>query len=240
MMPLPTPAALSPWQQAEAWGFLVLTIALYFGAKRLYLKRPVLWLSPILVTPGVMLTLLVLLQVPYALYYHHTQWLTWLLGPATVAFALPIYQQRDLIRRYPLSIALGVVTGVVVGMASSWALSWLLNFPDGLMRSLMARSVSSPFAIPATLTFEGQPEMAVMCVLVTGVFGMLVGQGWLGWLQVREHVAVGSAFGAATHGVGTAKAYQLGQVQGAVSSLTMIFSGIVLVLVAPWVAPWLG
>ena len=225
---------------AMAWLSLILTVGVYFGAKRLYLRRPVTWLSPILVTPGVLLTLLVLTQTPYEVYYRHTQWLTWMLGPATVAFAFPIHQQRALIRRYPVTLAVGVITGVVLGLGSSWALGWALGLPDELTRSIMARSVSSPFAIPASLTFGGQPEMAVMCVLVTGVFGMLVGQGWLGWLRVRQAVAVGSAFGAATHGVGTAKAYQIGQVQGAVSSLTMIFSGIVLVLVAPWVAPWMA
>lgn len=224
---------------AMAWLSLVLTIGVYFGAKRLYLRRPVTWLSPILVTPGVLLTLLVLTQTPYEVYHRHTQWLTWMLGPATVAFAFPIHQQRKLIQRYPVTLAVGVITGVVLGLASSWALGWALGLPDELTRSIMARSVSSPFAIPASLTFGGQPEMAVMCVLVTGVFGMLVGQGWLGWLRVQQAVAVGSAFGAATHGVGTAKAYQIGQVQGAVSSLTMIFSGIVLVLAAPWVAPWM-
>jgi putative effector of murein hydrolase len=223
-----------------AWLSLALTVGVYFVAKRVYGLRPVTWLSPMLVTPGVLLALLLLTQTPYEVYYQHTKWLTWMLGPATVAFAFPIHQQRDLIRRYPVTLAVGVLTGVVLGLASSWALGWVLSLPDDLTRSIMARSVSSPFAIPASLSFGGQPEMAVMCVLVTGVFGMLVGQGWLGWLRVTQPVAVGSAFGAATHGVGTAKAYQIGQVQGAVSSLTMIFSGIVLVLVAPWVAPWLG
>jgi len=206
----------------------------------LFQRHPRTWLSPIMVTPLVLLVLLLGTGTPYEVYYQHTRWLTWMLGPATVAFAFPIYQQRGLIRRYPLTLSIGVLTGVVLGVASSWALAWLLGLPDSVMRSILPRSVSSPFAMPVASTLGVEPELAVMCVLVTGVFGMLVGQGWLTWLGVRHPVAVGSAFGAATHGVGTAKAWQIGAEQGAVSSLTMIFSGIVLVLLSPVLAGWLG
>lgn len=219
---------------------LVLTLGLYFASKRLFQRHPRTWLSPIMVTPLVLLVLLLGTGTPYEVYYQHTRWLTWMLGPATVAFAFPIYQQRGLIRRYPLTLSIGVLTGVVLGVASSWALAWLLGLPDSVMRSILPRSVSSPFAMPVASTLGVEPELAVMCVLVTGVFGMLVGQGWLTWLGVRHPVAVGSAFGAATHGVGTAKAWQIGAEQGAVSSLTMIFSGIVLVLLSPVLAGWLG
>lgn len=230
----------SPLIQAQAAGWLMLTLLLFYGSRRLHQRLPKLWLSPIILTPTVLIAALLLTATPYEVYALHTRWLTWMLGPATVAFAYPIYQQRGLIRRYPVTLSVGVVAGVVLGVGSSWALALLLGLPDEVMRSILPRSVSSPFAMPVASALGVEPELAVMCVLVTGVFGMLVGQGWLMWLGVRNSVAVGSAFGAATHGVGTAKAWQIGAQEGAVSSLTMIFSGIALVLLAPWLARWLG
>lgn len=230
----------SPGVQAQALGWLVLTLLLFYGARRLHQRVPRLWLSPIILTPTVLIAALLLSATPYEVYALHTRWLTWMLGPATVAFAFPIYQQRGLIRRYPITLGAGVLAGVILGVGSSWGLAWALSLPDEVMRSILPRSVSSPFAMPVATTLGVEPELAVMCVLVTGVFGMLVGQGWLMWLNVRHSVAVGSAFGAATHGVGTAKAWQIGAQEGAVSSLTMIFSGIALVLLAPWLAAWLG
>ncbi|WP_298013945.1 LrgB family protein [uncultured Aquabacterium sp.] len=221
---------------AVAAASLVLTLGIYHAARRLFQRHPRIWLTPIIVTPLVLLVLLLGSGTPYEVYYTHTRWLTWMLGPATVAFAYPIHQQRGLIRRYPITLSIGVLTGVVLGVGSSWVLAWVLGLPDEVMRNILPRSVSSPFAMPVAIMLGVQPELAVMCVLVTGVFGMVVGHGWLTWLNVSHPVAVGSAFGAATHGVGTAKAWQIGPEQGAVSSLTMIFSGIVLVLIGPLLA----
>lgn len=222
-----------------AWGWLILTIGLYIAAKRLFAWRPHTALSPIIVTPALLLALMALSHTSFAIYDTYTRWLTWMLGPATVAFAFPIHQQRALIRRYPVTLAVGVLTGVSLGLASSWALATALSLPPEMMRSILPRSVSTPFAMPTATILGGQPELAVMCVMVTGVFGMLVGQGWLAWCRVRHPVAQGAAFGAATHGVGTAKAWQIGPQEGAVSSLAMIFSGIVMVLIAPALAHYL-
>jgi putative effector of murein hydrolase len=230
----PALAAATPLWVGLAW--LLTTVALYMAAKRLFLRHPRIWLSPILVTPTVLLALVLLTGTTYEAYWSQSRWLTWLLGPATVAFALPIYQQRHVIARYPLTLAAGVATGVVVGVGSSWLLSLWLDLPRDIMLTLLPRSVSSPFAMPAAQALGGQPELAVLAVLVTGVFGMLVGQGWLWWAGIRHPVSEGAAFGAGAHGVGTAKAWQMGPQQGAISSLVMIFSGIVLVLLTPLLA----
>ena len=221
----------TPLWTGLAW--LTTTVLLYLGSKALFIRHPRVWLSPILVAPLLLLALVLFTGTTYEAYWSQTRWLTWLLGPATVAFALPIYQQRRLIARYPITLAAGVLTGVVVGVGSSWLLSLGLDLPHEVMLSLLPRSVSTPFAMPAAQALGGQPELAVLAVLVTGVFGMLVGQGWLWWAGIRHPVSEGAAFGAAAHGVGTAKAWQMGPEQGAIASLVMIFSGIALVLLTP-------
>lgn len=236
MTPPLTPAV--PWSVGLMW--LALTVGVYVASKLAYQRLPRVWLSPIVVTPTTLVLLLLATHTPYASYWSQTRWLSWLLGPATVAFALPIHQQRALLRRYPVTLALGVLTGVVMGLVSSWLMGRWVGLPHDTLLSVLPRSVSSPFAIEAATMLGGHADLAVLCVMLTGIFGMLAGQGWLAFIGVRHRVAVGSAFGAATHGVGTAKAWQIGQEQGAIASLTMIFSGVILVLATPWLARLLG
>ncbi|WP_374356471.1 LrgB family protein [Chitinimonas sp.] len=217
----------------------VATLAVYLLARRLHLRFRKFWCAPIIVTPLCMLGLLLLADIPYSIYFADTRWLMWLLGPTTVAFALPIYQQRQLIRRYPLSLTVGVVTGVLLGVGSSWILARLFVLPPMVAHSLLTRSISTPFALTAANEFGGSRELVVLFVMLTGIVGMLVGEVLLGWLRVHSSIARGASLGAAAHAVGTAKARELGQEEGAVSSLTMMFAGIVMVLLAPWLAHWL-
>jgi predicted murein hydrolase (TIGR00659 family) len=214
------------------------TVVVYLWAKRLHARQRRIWRAPIVVTPLALLAMMLLTGIPYSVYFADTHWLMWLLGPTTVAFAVPIYQQRDLIRRYPLSLTVGVIVGVVLGVTTSWALAKLFALPPTVAHSLLTRSVSTPFALTAAHAFGGSSELVILFVMVTGIFGMLVGEGILSWLRVHSSIARGASLGASAHAVGTAKARELGNEEGAVSSLTMMFAGIVMVLLAPWLAHW--
>ena len=216
------------------------TVGVYVAVKALWRRRTSFWTSPIVLAPALLLTLLALSGLPFDTYWHGAHWLTWLLGPGTIAFAVPVYSNRELIRKYPLAIGAGVASGMVVGLGSTWALGQLLQLPDVLARSLLTKFVSSPFALLATPHFGGQAELSVFFVLITGLFGMVVGRVWLQWLQVRGDVPEGAAFGAGAHGIGTARAYQVSPICGALSSLTMILSGVLMVMLSPWLGPLLG
>lgn len=216
----------------------VATVLVYLWSKRLHARSRRLWRAPIVVTPLALLCLMLLAGIPYSVYFADTRWLMWLLGPTTVAFAVPIYQQRSLIARYPLSLTVGVVVGVVLGLVTSWLLARLFDLPPAVAHSLLTRSVSTPFALSASTAFGGSSELVILFVIVTGIFGMLVGEVLLAWLRVRSSIARGASLGASAHAVGTAKARELGEEEGAVASLTMMFAGIVMVLLAPWLARW--
>jgi len=215
---------------------LLVTIACYAIAKRLYRSYPIGWLSPILTVPASLIVFAWLAGISYPTYFRDTRWLVWLLGPATIAFALPIYRQRGLIKRYPLSLAAGVVTGVFMGVASSAFLAHVFALPPEVAHSMLSRSVSTPFALAATSAFKGEADLTVLFVMVTGITGMLVGEFILASLGVRSSIARGVSLGASAHGVGTVKARQMGAEEGAVASLTMVFAGISLVLLAPVLA----
>ncbi|MBV1776514.1 LrgB family protein [Burkholderiaceae bacterium DAT-1] len=215
---------------------LLATVAVYVLSKRIHARIKRFWAAPILVAPLLLMSLVMLFRIPLPVYQQDTRWLMWMLGPATVAFAIPIYRQRALLRRYPLTITAGVFTGVVLGVGSSWVLGRAFHLPADVASSLLTRSISTPFAISASPAFGGSQELATLFVIVTGIIGMIVGEIWMRWIGVRSSVARGAGLGAAAHAVGTVKARELGQEEGVVSSLTMVLAGIVTTVLAPWLA----
>jgi len=216
-----------------AAGCFVLTVALYFASKALYARFRSPWLTPLLAVPAVLASIVVIARIPYAVYFQDTRWLMWLLGPATVAFAVPIYEYRELLKRHWISLTVGVTVGIVVAVGGSLALSKLLHLSPELQRSLMTRSVSTPFALAVSDKIHAPKDLTALFVIATGVCGMLFGEIVLALVPLRTRLARGALFGAAAHGVGTAKARELGSEEGVVASLTMMIAGVVMVLLAP-------
>ncbi|AVG16146.1 murein hydrolase effector protein LrgB [Chromobacterium vaccinii] len=217
----------------------VLTVVLYWVVKKYYLKTRSWWSTPILAVPLLIIGLVVLARVPYQTYFADTRWLTWLLGPATVAFAVPIYEYRALIRKHWLSLGCGVLAAIPVAVASSVMLARWLDLPDLMQKSLAPRSISTPFALAAAQTLGGSADLTALFVVVTGVCGMMLGQLMLALLPIRSKLARGALFGAAAHAAGTAKASEIGAEEGVVASLTMMLAGVATVFAAPLISHWL-
>jgi putative effector of murein hydrolase len=211
----------------------IVTIAFYYLFKTLYRRTRKLWCTPLLAGPVAVIAFMLLLHIPMPAYARYTHWLMALLGPATIAFALPIYRQRQMVTRYPLTLLCGVACGLTLGLVTNWGLAHLLDLPPVLERSLLPRSVSTPFAILASANFGGLPDITAVMVVLTGVIGMLCGAPLFKLVRVRTPHGRGAALGSASHAAGTAKAHELGQEEGAVSSLTMVFVGILMVLLSP-------
>jgi putative effector of murein hydrolase len=209
------------------------TLVLYYLCKTHYKRTKRLWCTPLLAAPIAVIALVTGLHIPLPAYFQYTHWLVALLGPATIAFALPIYRQRQMIARYPLTICAGVITGLILGLASNWAYATLLHMPTVIARSLLPRSVSTPFAIQVSAKFGGMPDITALMVVLTGVIGMLVCEPLFSMARVKSAHARGAGLGSSSHGAGTAKAHELGQQEGVIASLTMIFTGIAMVLLAP-------
>lgn len=214
---------------------LLVTLGLYFANKRLYRRFHKLPLMPLVFTPILLVMILVVGHISYQRYMGETHWLLWLLGPATIAFAVPVYDNLAIIKRHWMSLTAGVTTASVVAVTSSVWLARLLTLPDEIQRSLAVRSVTTPFALAAAKPLGGQPDLVALFVVVTGVFGMAVGDILFLRLSIREGMAKGAGFGAASHGAGTARSYELGPQEGVVASLVMMLSGVVMVLAAPLV-----
>ena len=192
------------------------TLALYFANKKLYRRRRTLLLMPLVLTPMIPVLLLVVTHISYQDYIGETHWLLWLLGPATIAFAVPVYENLHIIRRHWLSLTAGVTTAVLVAVYSSVWLARLLTLPEEVQRS------GGAFDHHAVRAGGRQTDgrAAGSGGAVRGDHrGVRHGGGRhsvsaAGGAQPRQ----GAGFGASSHGAGTARAYELGPQEGVVSS----------------------
>ena len=214
----------------------IATLCIYFLNKRLYRRWRKLLLMPLVLTPLLLVGMLLMTHISWQNYISESHWLLWLLGPATLAFAVPVYENMTIIRRHWLSLSLGVITATLVAVCSSVWLARLLTLPEIIQRSLAVRSITTPFALAAAQQVGAQPDLVALFVVITGVFGMAVGDVLFLRLAVKQGLAKGAGFGAASHGAGTARAYELGQQEGVVASLVMMLSGVLTVIAAPLIS----
>jgi len=214
----------------------IATLCIYFLNKRLYRRWRKLLLMPLVMTPLLLVGMLLVMHISWQNYISESRWLLWLLGPATLAFAVPVYENMAIIRCHWLSLSAGVITATLVAVCSSVWLARLLALPEIIQRSLAIRSITTPFALAAAKQVGGQPDLVALFVVITGVFGMAVGDVLFLRLAVKQGIAKGAGFGAASHGAGTARAYELGQREGVVSSLVMMLSGVLTVVIAPLIS----
>jgi predicted murein hydrolase (TIGR00659 family) len=221
---------------AQAAFWCLATLAGYALCNAIYRRHRHTWLSPVLLAPVLLIGLTLLLRTPYSSYLSGTGWLLTMLGPATAAMALPIYRERVLIRRcWPL-LLVTIVIGSVTAVLGAWLLASLLQIDGAVARSLIPRSITTPFAMELSARIGGIPALTAVLVIITGLFGALVGERLLAWLPAEARLARGCAYGMAAHGVGVARAYELDPRIGAIAGLTMIIAGVgnVLVGVLVW------
>lgn len=220
-----------PLVQAVFWSGA--TIGFYLLMKAVYRRWPRWWLLPLGSTPALLIIAVLLLDTSYADYIRGTHWLMAMLGPAVVAFAVPIYQRRALIQRHWALLAFGVTVGSTTAILSSWGFATLLGLDGQLRLSLLPRSISTPFAMTVANEIGGIPDLTAVFVVMTGVLGAALGELLLTWLPLRSSLARGSLFGMGAHGAGTARAYEVGPEEGAIAGLIMVLVGLVNVLFAP-------
>lgn len=213
-----------------------LTIGFYWISKQIYRRWPRWWLMPLAVTPLLLMLVVVSFHESYRDYIQGTHWLVLLLGPATVAFAIPIYEQRGLIRKFWPVLLAGMVVGSLVSILSSWGLATLVGLDGAIRLSLLPRSVSTPFAMEVSGEIGGIPDLTAVFVVITGIAGAVLGDLILARFRVGTALARGSLFGLGAHGAGTARAHQIGATEGAVAGLVMVLVGLLNVLAAPLVA----
>lgn len=214
------------------WIGIVVTIAVYYAFVRLYEVRRSLLTLPILASTVILAIVLSTPLGDLAAYERGTMPLRFLLGPATLALAVPLARRKAMIRAH-LRAVLGVVVGAIVGAASAMLLSRALGLSRALVATITPKSVTTPIAMPISERLGGIPTLTAAIVVLVGVFGAAVGPWILDRIGIKGAVARGLALGTSAHGVGTARALEEGETEGASAGIAMVVAGVVTALVSP-------
>jgi predicted murein hydrolase (TIGR00659 family) len=230
------------WVYLAATPLLGLTITLlaYLWAQWLYqrLGEPA-WANPIALSVAVLVLLLWSTATPYKTYFEGAQFVHFLLGPATVALAIPLYEQRASLRRLAGPLALGLLAGVVTAIVSVVGIAWLLGASRSTLLSLVPKSVTTPIAMGISEKIGGVPSLTAAFVLLTGMIGAVLARPLLNALKIAHHSTRGFALGVAAHGIGTARAFQVSEEMGAFAGLAMGLTALATAFIAPWLGPCL-
>ncbi|AJH02131.1 hypothetical protein LF65_05624 [Clostridium beijerinckii] len=189
--------------------------------------------NPLLIAIVILITFLLKFNIKYDDYNSGGQIISFFLAPATIALALPLYKKFSLFKENALPILLGILFGAVSGMISVILLSKAFNLSSELTKSLIPKSITTPIGMALSKQLGGLPSVAVVAIIITGILGSIIGPFLYKILRINDKVAMGIAMGSSSHAVGTAKAMEIGEIEGAMSSLTIAISGIVTVLIAP-------
>lgn len=221
--------------------WLTATLLVYQGAQWLFTRTgdfPLL--NPVLVSVVVLVLLLQVTGTPYQTYFDGAQFVHFLLGPATVALAIPLYHQLARLRQNALPVAVALLGGAAVGVLSAVLVGRLAGVSDVAIRSLVPKSVTTPIAMGITEQLGGLPSLTAVFVILTGIIGAILGRELLLLVGVRRSNEAGFALGLAAHGIGTARAFTVDDEAGAFAGLAMALNGAVTAVLAPLLARWLG
>lgn len=213
--------------------FFILTVSVYLLAKHIYASSGKVYTSPLIITPVVMIGFLLITGIPYDSYNAGGKWLTDLLQPATMAFAIPLHKNFKVLKKHAAEIAAGVLSGTVMAVVSSILLARWLHLSGDLATSLVPRSVTTPIAMSISQSIGGVPSITAVFVIITGILGTMMGPTVLRLFRIDNEVARGVSLGTAAHGTGTSKAFELSALTGTISSISMILSALLSIGVAP-------
>ncbi len=218
---------------------VTLTLWTFILAKGLHRRLPNPLFNPLLLAPALVIGTLLILGIPYDQYNQGASLVSFFLGPATVALAVPLYRQLPVIRKMWLPILVGITVGSAMGIISSVALVKWLGGTDQVLRSTISRSATTPIAVGITESLGGLSPLTVVTVVFTGTFGGIIGPELLRSIGVKHPVAIGIAMGTAAHAGGTSRAIQLGETEGSMSGMAIVLTGLITALLVPIMVPLL-
>lgn len=214
---------------------ITLTLVAYFIAGKIYARWPAVFLHPLIIAPLLIILALTITNIPIPSYQEAGRGITFLMGPATVAFAVPLYRHWHRIRNNWLSISMGIMVGALSGLISVILVAKALHADHATIVSLAGKSTTMPIAIEITRQLHGNEVVIIFAVVLTGIIGGAFGPEFLRMMRVRSPVATGLAIGVAAHAAGTSRAFLLGEVEGSLSSAALVLSGLVTAIMAPWI-----
>ena len=223
---------------ANAPFFLSLTIGSYLLGLALYRKSKFALLHPVVVSMVVIIAFLRVFDIPYENYAEGCRFIHFLLGPSVVALGVLLYDQLVYIRGNVVSMLTAICIGSIVGVTSVIAIGKLCGLDPALIHSLEPKSVTTPIAMGLSASLGGNTSLTAVTVVLCGIIGAVAGPTVHKLLRIKDPIAQGLSMGAAAHGLGTARAMEIGALEGAISGLSIGLMGVMTSIAIP-VVHWL-
>lgn len=216
-------------------GFLAIaaTMIIFFFSQWLYKKFPYPFTLPILISTIIIVSGLLVFNISYNTYFIGGQWIDRFLGPAVVALAYPLYQQRKIVKQYMYPIFVGVLFGSMIGVCSGLLMGKWLGLDRLILLSLLPKSVTSPVAMDIASSIGGSHALAVAFVMMAGISGAVIGPTLFRSFGIHNEIAKGLGMGSASHAIGTAKSMEINIKTGAASTVAMVLSAIIVSIITP-------
>ncbi len=213
---------------------LILTLGIYLASRKASAKlndHPLL--SPAVLSILVISAVLLVFQIPYKEYFQGARPIHFMLGPATVSLALPLYSQLEKLKKLLVPLCVSLVIGSVIGIFSAVLIGASFGLPHQILLSLAPKSVTTPIAMGVSEKIGGIASLSTVFVMITGLFGAAVATSILSMVKVKDPAVKGFALGLSSHGLGTARAFQVSTVAGAFAGLAMALNGLMTAILIP-------
>lgn len=218
--------------QTPMFGILLSLAAFEIGLL-IQKKTRLLFLNPLLTAIMIIIIFLTLADIDLAAYQIGGNVISLFLGPATVVLAVPLYQQIQSLKNYFVPIMIGILCGIAAGLVSTLLCTWITQMEPEIIASLLPKSITTPIGMELSAQLGGIQAVTVLAILITGIIGAVMAEVVFRVFRIEHPIAKGVALGCSAHAIGTSKALQMGQVEGAMSSLAIGVCGILTVFIAP-------
>ena len=211
---------------------VTLSLLAYIAGSLLKKKFKLGVFNPLLISIVISIGVLVAGDIDYEVYNEGAKYLSYLLTPATVCLAIPLYEQWELLKKNVKAVVAGLVAGVITSITTVFVLSLIMGLSHEEYVTLLPKSITTAIGMGVSEELGGYVTITVAVIIVTGVLGNIMGELVCKIFKINEPISKGLAFGSASHAIGTARAMEIGEIEGAMSSLAIAVSGILTVLFA--------
>ncbi len=211
------------------WGVLI-SIGSYLLGKYLQKKFHIILFNPLLFSTVFTVVFLLVFKIDYNTYYEKSDYLYYLLTPTTVCLAIPLYEQIKPLKSNFSAIIIGISAGVLASLCSIMIFSAMFHFSHEMYLTLLPKSITAAMGMSVSEELGGIPSLTVPIIIMTGITGNIIAEKVCKLLRIKEPIAKGIAIGSASHAMGTAKAMEMGEIEGAMSSLSIAVAGVLTVI----------
>ncbi len=216
----------------SAYFGVAISIFIYFICTKIKSKIKTELINPLLLTIIFIIIFLLVFNIDYEIYNSSAKYLSYLLTPATVCLAIPLYRQLELLKKNLKAVIIGITSGVIASLGSILVLSFLFGLSHVEYVTLLPKSITTAIGIGISQELGGIPTITVAAIVLTGNLGNAIATSICKLFKIKEPIAVGLAIGTSSHALGTSKALEIGEIEGAMSSLSIAVAGLLTVVFA--------